>query len=84
MKGSTAFSTDYIKTYLQEIGRVSLLTHEEEITLGKSVQTLVALEELRGSLAEKMGSELTDQQWAAAANISVEELLHSVRKASWF
>lgn len=72
-------STDYVKTYLKEIGRVPLLTHEEEITLGKAVQTFVQLEALRDTLSEELGSEPTNAQWANAANLTVDELLVSIR-----
>ncbi len=33
---------DLVRSYLRDIGRVPLLTHEEEITLGRRVQDLVA------------------------------------------
>ena len=29
---------DSVRSYLREIGRVPLLTHEEEVTFGKQVQ----------------------------------------------
>ncbi|MBM5790425.1 MAG: RNA polymerase sigma factor, RpoD/SigA family, partial [Cyanobacteria bacterium M_surface_10_m1_298] len=35
--------TDLVRSYLRDIGRVPLLTHEQEITLGRQVQELVAL-----------------------------------------
>ena len=36
-------ATDLVRTYLREIGRVPLLTHEEEIFYGKQVQRSTAL-----------------------------------------
>lgn len=79
MKSPTALSTDYVKTYLKEIGRVPLLTHEEEITLGKAVQELVGLEGLHQNLTEQLGTVPSNEEWAAAAAMSVDDLLTSVR-----
>lgn len=42
-----AVTPDMVRTYLQEIGRVPLLTHEQEIILGKQVQQMMQLVELR-------------------------------------
>ncbi|PSO68875.1 MAG: RNA polymerase sigma factor, RpoD/SigA family [Cyanobacteria bacterium SW_6_48_11] len=67
-------STDLVRTYLREIGRVPLLTHEEEIYYAKQVQQLVAFEKVRDSLEEELGSQPTHKQWAQAAEISEEEL----------
>ena len=67
-------STDLVRTYLREIGRVPLLTHEQEILYGKQVQRLTALNDVKESLREKLGDEPTFSQWAKAANISEEEL----------
>ncbi|MGD1860624.1 MAG: RNA polymerase sigma factor, RpoD/SigA family [Leptolyngbyaceae cyanobacterium] len=70
----TTQSTDLVRTYLKEIGRVPLLTHEEEIVLGKQVQQLVALEKHQEALADELEREPTMAEWAAAAEMSVQEL----------
>lgn len=67
-------STDLVRTYLREIGRVPLLTHEEEIYYAKQVQQLVAFEKVRDSLEEELVSQPTHKQWAQAAEITEEEL----------
>ncbi|MFZ9149018.1 sigma-70 factor domain-containing protein, partial [Vulcanococcus sp.] len=50
-----AGGTDLVRSYLRDIGRVPLLSHEQEITLGRQVQELVALEELELELANREG-----------------------------
>jgi RNA polymerase nonessential primary-like sigma factor len=71
-------STDPVRAYLREIGRVPLLTHEEEIHYAKRVQRQVALERLKESLCEKLGREITNSEWAQAAQIEEAELHHSI------
>ena len=41
---------DLVRSYLRDIGRVPLLSHEQEITLGRQVQELVRLEEAQACL----------------------------------
>jgi RNA polymerase nonessential primary-like sigma factor len=67
-------STDPVRAYLREIGRVPLLTHEEEILYAKRVQRLVILENLKESLTQELGKEPTDSEWAQAAQITEEEI----------
>ncbi|MDP8963844.1 MAG: RNA polymerase sigma factor, RpoD/SigA family [Cyanobacteriota bacterium] len=67
-------STDLVRTYLREIGRVPLLTHEQEILYGKQVQRLSTLQEVQESLWEKLGHEPTIEEWAKASSLSEEEL----------
>ncbi|MBD2495656.1 RNA polymerase sigma factor, RpoD/SigA family [Nostoc sp. FACHB-280] len=67
-------ATDLVRTYLREIGRVPLLTHEEEIRYGKQVQRSTALQELRESLADKLGHEPTLEEWAKEAKLETTEL----------
>jgi RNA polymerase nonessential primary-like sigma factor len=67
-------STDTVRAYLREIGRVPLLTHEQEILYGKQVQRLAALQELKQSLAKKLGYEPSMSQWAEALNLEESQL----------
>ncbi|EDY39650.1 type II alternative RNA polymerase sigma factor, sigma-70 family protein [Cyanobium sp. PCC 7001] len=46
---------DLVRSYLRDIGRVPLLTHEQEITLGRQVQELMALEEMEQELTMRAG-----------------------------
>ncbi|HEY9846636.1 MAG TPA: sigma-70 factor domain-containing protein, partial [Candidatus Caenarcaniphilales bacterium] len=67
-------STDLVRTYLREIGRVPLLTHEQEIMYGKQVQHLAALNQVRESLAAVAGQEPTFKDWAEAAGLPEPDL----------
>ena len=70
----TKSNPDPVRAYLKEIGRVPLLTHEEEILYAKRVQRLVNLEKLRDSIVEETGKEPTEAQLAQAAKISKKEM----------
>jgi RNA polymerase nonessential primary-like sigma factor len=74
-----SFSADAVRTYLHEIGRVPLLTHEEEIVLGKQVQQMMGLLELRDNLESELEHEPSYEAWAEAADISVPELKQAMR-----
>lgn len=67
-------ATDLVRTYLREIGRVPLLTHEQEILYGKQVQRSTALQAVRESIAEQLGREPTFAEWAKAAEVEEIEL----------
>lgn len=69
------FTADMVRTYLHEIGRVPLLTHEQEIVFGKQVQQMMSLLEAKGELAEKLDREPTEQEWAEQVQLS-EAALH--------
>lgn len=66
--------TDLVRTYLREIGRVPLLTHEEEICYGKQVQRATSLHEVRESLVNQLGRQPTLQEWAKATNLEESKL----------
>jgi RNA polymerase nonessential primary-like sigma factor len=67
-------ATDLVRTYLREIGRVPLLTHEEEIFYGKQVQRSTALQEMKEYLASQLGREPTLEEWAKATGLELAEL----------
>ncbi|BAZ81715.1 RNA polymerase sigma factor, RpoD/SigA family [Sphaerospermopsis kisseleviana CS-549] len=70
--------TDLVRTYLREIGRVPLLTHEEEIHFGKQVQRCTALYEVRDNLATQLERQPTVEEWAIAAELEVKELNRAI------
>ena len=78
-------TADSLRAYLRDIGRVPLLSHEQEITLGRQVQELMVLEELREELILRAGGEEpTSQQLAEAADLSpplLRRRLHAGRRA---
>jgi len=77
-------STDTVRTYLHEIGRVPLLTREEEIILGKQVQQMMKLVEAKQALVKEWQRDLTPQEWAAEMELTEAELsriLHLGRRA---
>ncbi|MEB3224742.1 MAG: RNA polymerase sigma factor, RpoD/SigA family [Synechococcus sp.] len=67
-------SADMVRTYLREIGRVPLLTHEEEIIYGKQVQRLMALQEKRQKLEANLEHEMTLEEWATAVQLTPKQL----------
>ena len=77
---SVATGTDMVRTYLHEIGRVPLLTHEQEIIYGKQVQQLMALQELKQTLTQTLGREPTLAEWSEQAGLGPEDLQHQLEE----
>jgi RNA polymerase nonessential primary-like sigma factor len=74
LAGSAAFAPcgDLVRSYLRDIGRVPLLSHEQEITLGRQVQELMAVEELREELTLRCGGqEPSPETLAVEAGLTV-------------
>lgn len=69
---------DSVRSYLREIGRVPLLTHEQEVTFGKQVQFLIKLQHINASLADELSRQPSRAEWSTAAQISEEELLQAL------
>jgi RNA polymerase nonessential primary-like sigma factor len=74
----TRNSTDPVRAYLREIGRVPLLTHEQEIVLGKQVQRFVALNTVREQLTDTLGREPSLAEWAEKADVTEDELQRAI------
>ncbi len=66
--------TDPVRAYLREIGRVPLLSHEEEILYAKQVQKQIIVEKQKQQLAAKLGTEPSLSQWAEAVEMTEAEL----------
>jgi len=63
---------DLVRSYLRDIGRVPLLSHEQEITLGRQVQELMAIEERIEELTLRSGGqEPTPETLASDAGLTV-------------
>jgi RNA polymerase nonessential primary-like sigma factor len=73
------FTADMVRTYLHEIGRVPLLTHEQEIIYGKQVQQMMSLLEIKNKLAEKLDREPSETEWAESAKLNETELRQANR-----
>jgi RNA polymerase nonessential primary-like sigma factor len=69
-------SADMVRTYLHEIGKIPLLSNEEEIIYGKQVQQMMMLFEVQEKLAQNCDRLPTDQEWAESISLA-PEILHS-------
>ncbi len=73
------YSVEALRAYLKAIGRVPLLTHEEEITYGKQVKTMMPLQTLRDTLTKDLGYSPSWETWAEEANLGVDDLQAIIR-----
>ena len=74
------FSADMVRTYLHEIGRVPLLTPEQEINYGKQVQKMMSLLETKETLKKRLGREPSLLEWAQQVHMEVGELQKTLQK----
>lgn len=81
-KKTPTFSADMVRTYLHEIGRVPLLTHEQEIVYGKQVQKMMTLLEKKEQLANKLGSEPSVAEWTEYVQLGEEELNKALQQGN--
>ncbi|MEH2296123.1 RNA polymerase sigma factor, RpoD/SigA family [Nostoc sp.] len=75
---NTKFTVDMVRTYLREIGRVPLLTREQEIVYGKQVQQMMTLIDAKEALAKKLHREPNMSEWADLVEQSETEVQQTV------
>ena len=80
---TTNYSADMVRAYLHEIGRVPLLTHEQEIVYGKQVQTMMTLLEKKEKLEKELERPTSQKEWATEVQLSEAELNRVVKKGQW-
>lgn len=73
-RSAPLYTADMVRTYLHEIGRVPMLTHEQEIIYGKQVQQMMALLAEQQELAEKLDRAPTDAELAAHLQQDVAQI----------
>ncbi len=69
---------DSVRLYLREIGRVPLLTHEEEILYGKQVQRLALLNEAKDGLMVGLQRHPTIAEWADRVSLTIASLERAI------
>ncbi|MBH8578075.1 RpoD/SigA family RNA polymerase sigma factor [Nostocaceae cyanobacterium CENA369] len=80
----SSLSSDMVRIYLQEIGQFPLLTSDQEITYGKLVQQMIALEQQQQQLAQQLHHQPTASELANFVNLSeaqVTQILKQGRRA---
>ncbi|KAM3091612.1 RNA polymerase sigma factor, RpoD/SigA family [Phormidesmis sp. 146-12] len=70
--------TDSVRAYLREIGRVPLLTHEQEILYGKQVQKLALINQTREALTLTLGHSPDETQLAQQVGLSETEMRQAI------
>ncbi len=78
-RGRHSNTPDMVRTYLHEIGKIPLLTSEEEIIYGKQVQQMMELVEIQEKFAKKHNRLPSTAEWAELAKVSPEQLQQILR-----
>ena len=61
---------DLVRSYLRDIGRVPLLSHEQEITLGRQVQEYMQVERAELEIIELTGDKPSIEELSKKLNLS--------------
>ena len=74
-----AVTSDPVRNYLKDIGRIPLLTDAEEILVGRKVQAMMKLEAKREDLEFKREHLVDDQELADAVKMDLREVKRTLR-----
>ena len=75
----TGNEVDLVRSYLRDIGRVPLLTHEQEITLGRQVQELMQVEKLELEIIDLTGEKPSVEELADKLNLNPVQIKKRLR-----
>ena len=65
---------DLVRSYLRDIGRVPLLSHEQEITLGRQVQEYMEVERAELEIIELTGDKPSIEDLSSKLNLSTSTI----------
>ncbi|MBD2612345.1 MAG: RpoD/SigA family RNA polymerase sigma factor [Nostoc sp. ZfuVER08] len=80
----SSLTSDMVRVYLQEIGQFPLLTSDQEITYGRQVQQMIAIEEQKQQLSQQLNRQPTQAELADFVNkaeIEVNQILQLGQRA---
>jgi len=70
---------DLVRSYLRDIGRVPLLSHEQEITLGRQVQEYMEVERAELEIIELTGDKPTIDELSSKLNLTTSIIKKRLR-----
>ena len=70
---------DLVRSYLRDIGRVPLLSHEQEITLGRQVQEYMQVERAELEIIESTDNKPSAEELAEKLNLSASQIKKRLR-----
>jgi len=70
---------DLVRSYLRDIGRVPLLSHEQEITLGRQVQEYMQVERAEIEIIELTGDKPSIDELSTKLNLSTSIIKKRLR-----
>lgn len=75
---------DIVRLYLQEIGRYSLLTPEQEISCARTMQSYISIEQQREAIALQLNRQPTEDELATSlgkTSSEIQSILHQGQRA---